>query len=51
MNDNSLFNKKTDQKICIFQKHFDFSILKFNIMSSDLLINAIQFRYFEKTIS
>ena len=51
MNDNSIFNKKTDQKICMFEKHFDFSILKFNVMFSDLLINAVQFRHFEKTIS
>ena len=46
-----MFNKKTDQKICMFEKHFDFFILKFNAMSSDLLINTIQFRHFEKTIS
>ena len=46
-----MFSKKTDQKICIFEKHFDFSILKFNAMFSDLLINAVQFRHFEKTIS
>ena len=50
MNDNSMLNKKTDQKICIFEKHFDFSILKFNAMLSDLLINTIQFYHFEKTI-
>ena len=51
MNDNSMFNKKTDQKICMLEKHFDFSILKFNVMLSNLLINAVQFRHFEKTIS
>ena len=50
MSDNSMFNKKTDQKICMLEKHFDFSILKFNVMSSDLLINAVQFHHFEKTI-
>ena len=46
-----MFSKKTDQKICMLEKHFDFSILKFNAMFSDLLINAVQFRHFEKTIS
>ena len=51
MNDNSMFNKKTDQKTCMLEKHFDSIILKFNVMFSNLLINAVQFCHFEKTIS
>ena len=46
-----MFNKKTDQKICMLEKHFDFFILKFNAMFSDLIINTIQFCHFEKMIS
>ena len=51
MNDNSLYAKKTGQKICMFEKHFDLLIVEFNVMFSNLLINVIQFRHSEKTIS
>ena len=51
MNHNSLYAKKTDQKICMFEKHFDFSIVEFNAIFLNLLINAIQSHHSEKTIS